>query len=271
MAAAIIGGIADSRPLPDALEHWTTLRQALSGGPLAVFLDYDGTLTPIRARPQDAVIDPGMRQAVQRLSERCFVAVVTGRGLDDVRSLVGLPGLVYAANHGLEIAGPDLRFEPDPTLRPTFAALRPAVDALVDGIEGVVVEHKGLSVAIHYRLADPGLVPQLEAGVDRLVAAHEGLRKGTGKMVMELRPAIDWHKGAAVRWLCDHLQQAHGGARPVPLMLGDDRTDEDALEAVREDGVGIFVGHPGWATAASYGLRDPAAVKVLLQRLAELG
>jgi len=233
-----------------------------------VFLDYDGTLTPIQARPQDALIAPSMREAVGALAERCFVAVVTGRGLADVRALVGLPGLVYAANHGLEIEGPDFAYEPDPGLRPTFEALRPRVDALVEGIDGVVVEHKGLSVAVHYRLAPAERVPELEAGLDGLLAEHDSLRKGTGKKVFELRPSIDWHKGAAVRWLCERLA-ATGPGRPVPLMLGDDRTDEDALMAVRDEGVGIFVGQPQWETAARYGVEDPAAVEVLLRRLAE--
>lgn len=232
-----------------------------------MFLDFDGTLTPVRARPQDAVLDEAMRRAVRTLAERCFVAIVTGRGLADVRSLVDLPQLVFAANHGFEIAGPGQSFEVDPSLRSTFAALRPEVDALVQGIEGVVVEHKGLSIALHFRLAPPERVPAIEAGVDHLVATHPGLRKGTGKKVVELRPARDWHKGAAVRWLCDRLAQS--GPRPVPLMLGDDRTDEDALAAVREDGVGIVVGRPQWETAARYGLRDTEAVRVLLERLAD--
>lgn len=232
-----------------------------------MFLDYDGTLTPVRARPQDAVLGESTRRAVRALAERCFVAIVTGRGLADVRSLVELPELIFAANHGFEIAGPDLGFEVDPSLRSTFAALRPEVDALVEGIEGVVVEHKGLSIAIHFRLAPPERVPAIEAGVDRLVAAHPELRKGTGKAVVELRPARGWHKGAAVRWLCDHL--ARSGPRPVPLVLGDDRTDEDALAAVREDGVGIVVGRPQWETAARYELRDTEAARTLLERLAD--
>ncbi|MCH9687941.1 MAG: trehalose-phosphatase [Deltaproteobacteria bacterium] len=230
-----------------------------------MFLDYDGTLTPVRARPQDAVLADDTRQLIRRLAERCFVAVVTGRGLADVQAQVDLPSIVYAANHGLEISGPAIAFEVDPSLRATFAALRPEVDALVEGIEGVVVEHKGFSIAIHFRLAPPDRVDALLAGVDAIEAAHPTLRKGTGKKVVELRPALDWHKGAAVRWLCEQL--AARGPRPRPLMLGDDRTDEDALQVVREDGVGIFVGQPQWITAAHYSLRDPAAVAQLLERL----
>lgn len=232
---------------------------------MAVFLDYDGTLTPVQARPQDAVLGDEMRRAVRALAERGFVAIVTGRGLADVRALVDLPELVYAANHGLEIAGPGIAFEADASLRPTFEALRPEVDALVDGIDGVVVEHKGFSIAIHVRLVAPEHARTIEAGVDRLVKRHPGLRKTTGKALMELRPALAWHKGAAVRWLCDRLAQE--GPRPVPIAIGDDRTDEDALAVVRGDGVGIVVGTPQWETAARFRLRDTEAVRELLERL----
>ncbi|MEM7154559.1 MAG: trehalose-phosphatase [Myxococcota bacterium] len=257
--------------LPDALEHWDALQARLQGAPVAVFLDYDGTLTPIQARPQDAIMDPSMREAVQHLAAQHFVAIVTGRGLDDARALVGIPTLAYATNHGLEIEGPDFRFEPDPTLRPTFASLRERVDALVAGVEGVVVEHKGLSIAIHVRLVDPAAAAQIEAGIDEIIAEHPSLRKGTGKKVFELRPTLDWHKGAAVRWLSERLATTTGGTAPVALFIGDDLTDEDALAQVHEHGVGIFVGQPQWDTAARYGLADPAAVEVFLRRLVGRG
>ncbi|MCA9709380.1 MAG: trehalose-phosphatase [Myxococcales bacterium] len=255
--------------LPDALEHWGALQAALPPGPLAVFLDYDGTLTPTRARPQDAVLADSTRQAVARLAAHCRVAVVTGRGLADVRAQVGLPQLCYAANHGLEIAGPGLALEAEPELRPTLEALAPRVHALVRGIEGIEVEAKGLSISIHHRRASPSCVPALEAALDELLAELPRVRRATGKALIELRPVTDWHKGSAVRWLC--TQWAAGGAAPVPLVLGDDRTDEDALAAVREDGVGIFVGRPRWPSAARFGLRDPAAVEELLRRLVDDG
>lgn len=251
--------------LPDALQQWPQLSQRLAPRP-AIFLDYDGTLTAIRARPADATLDDRVRQTLRTLATRHFVAVVTGRGLADVRDLVGLPELTYAANHGLEIEGPSGSFEPDPTLRSTVAELREPIDALVAGVEGVVVEHKGLSIAIHVRLVDDAAAARIEAGVDAVLAEQPKLRKGTGKKVLELRPAIDWHKGAAVRWLCERIGTAQPPA--VPLFIGDDRTDEDALAQVRDGGVGIVVGTPGWKSSARYRLADPAAVHELLQRLA---
>lgn len=232
-----------------------------------MLLDYDGTLTPIQPRPEQATLAPAMRGVLERLARRVLVAVVTGRGLADVRALVGLPQLYYAASHGFEIAGPGLSFVPDPALRSTFEALWPRAQRLVAPFEGALAEHKGFSISIHYRLVAPDRVPALEAAVDGLLVGHPQLRKGRGKKVLELRPALDWHKGAAVRWLCEH---AAGPRPPVPLYIGDDRTDEDALAAVRDDGVGIFVGRPAWPSAARFSLADPDAVGVLLQRLAEL-
>ncbi|MEM9454627.1 MAG: trehalose-phosphatase [Myxococcota bacterium] len=270
LSAATLGVIAPTSSLPDALEHWSALQHALGPGPWAVFLDYDGTLTPIRSRPEEATLGDSMRDAVEGLARRCFVAVVTGRGMVDVRALVGLPQLHYAASHGFEITGPGLSFVPQPTLRPTFDALRPLVEQLATQFHGTLVEHKGFSISVHYRLTPPEQVPTLEARIDRLLAAHASLRKGLGKKVFELRPAIDWHKGAAVRWLLEHAGSGSAGPGPlVPVYIGDDRTDEDALAAVADDGVGIFVGQPAWPSAARFGLSDPDAVEVLLRRLAE--
>ena len=97
-------------------------------------------------------------------------------------------------------------------------------------------------------------------------AAHPTLRKGTGKKVFELRPTLDWHKGAAVRWLTEHVAETRG-EKPIALFLGDDLTDEDAQVQVRDQGVGIFVGTPLWDSAARFSLRDPAAVGTFLRRL----
>lgn len=270
--AGTLGAIAPASPLPDALEHWSALRHALRPGPWAVFLDYDGTLTPIRPRPEQATLAGSMRDAVERLARRCFVAVVTGRGMADVRALVELPQLYYAASHGFEITGPGRSFVPQPTLRPTFDALLPRVEQLVAEFDGALAEHKGFSISVHYRLTPPEQVPALEARIDRLLAEHADLRKGLGKKVFELRPAIDWHKGAAVRWLLEHAAgaDAAGSGPLLPLYIGDDRTDEDALAAVADDGVGIFVGQPDWPSAARFGLSGSDAVEVLLRRLAQV-
>jgi trehalose-phosphatase len=239
--------------------------ERLSGTSFALFLDYDGTLTPIASRPELATLDEDQRARVRAVAARHPVAIVTGRGMADIRKLVGLPVLHYAANHGFEITGPNVAFEVDPELRRTFELVAGALEQRVSAIPGVALESKGYSVAVHYRLTPDDRVPEIESAVDAVIAANDGVRKGTGKRVFEIRPTLPWHKGSAVEWLFDRF-----GAT-VPIYIGDDRTDEDAFTVVRRrNGLAIFVGDPTWPTTATHRLADPDAVGTLLDRLAKL-
>lgn len=250
--------------LPDALMHWPSLQEQLGGRDVALFLDYDGTLSPIAERPELATLDPSVRDVIRSLASKRRVAIVTGRGLASIRGLVGLPGLRYASNHGFEIVGPDVHFEADPTIRPTFELVAQQLQERVGTVSGVTIESKGFSVAVHYRLTPEDRVASVEAAVDAAVAQHEGVRKAPGKKVFELRPTMVWHKGKAVEWL---IAQS-GSADLYPIFIGDDRTDEDALVAVRDRGLGIFVGSSvSWDTAARYKLDEPAAVHSFLRKL----
>lgn len=256
--------------LNNALHSFDTIAERLAGRKPAVFLDYDGTLTPIVARPELALLSDAMRQILRRLSARCTVAIVSGRDLADVRRLVGLDGLVYAGSHGFDIAGPEgLRIEHERSADFTAAVERAAttLKPLLASLPGALVEPKRYAVAVHYRLVDPSEVPRVEAAVDGVLASVPGLRKTRGKMVFELRPDFDWDKGKAVLWLLDALKLT--GPDVLPFYVGDDETDEDAFRALRADGVTIFVGTPA-ATAAQYWLADPDEVAAFLSRLAQV-
>jgi trehalose-phosphatase len=247
--------------LASALARWSAIAARIRGSSFAIFVDYDGTLTPIAPRPELATLDDEQRDLLRRVAARHRVAIVTGRAMGDIRRLVRLPALHYAANHGFEITGPELAFEVDPDLRGVFEEVAAQVQARVGGVPGVVLESKGYGVAVHYRQAARDRVPAIEAVVDELVAGSARLRKGIGKEVFEIRPAADWHKGAAVEWLLDRWEVS------VPIYLGDDRTDEDAFVAARaRDGFGVVVGAPAWKTAATLQLRDPADVGRFLCR-----
>lgn len=254
-----------SAELPSALEHWAEIERQLDAPNVAAFFDYDGTLTPIAPRPELAVLSPEVRSLLSALAKTMPVAVVTGRSLSDVKQLVGLDQLYYAGNHGFEIEGPDVSHREAPGLRTTFDTLARQLQPTVDATPGSSLEAKGFSVAVHYRQTDDAHVPALRDAVEQAVDGHDEVRLGHGKKVFELRPTLDWHKGAAVRWLVEHL--GNDDSLPKPLFIGDDRTDEDALAYVRDLGVGVFVGTPGWDTAAHYGLRDTDEVKTLLIRL----
>ncbi|MFW6154896.1 MAG: trehalose-phosphatase [Planctomycetota bacterium] len=256
----------DRTPVPDALEHRDALARQLDGAPPALFLDYDGTLTPIVPRPEDAIIDDAMRQAVRRLAERCPVAVVSGRDTADVRGLVGLDELTYAGSHGFDIVGPDVH-QQQPDAQAALAALDDAqgrLEGRLANIDGAQVERKRYAIAVHYRNAAASSIGRIEQAVDDALAAHAGLRKRGGKKIFELLPDVDWDKGRAVQW----LREALGLSDRLPVYIGDDVTDEDAFRRL-DEGIGIRVGPPDQPTAARYVLADTEAVREFLAWLLE--
>ncbi len=236
-----------------------------AGRGLALFLDYDGTLTPIVPRPEDAVLAPEMREVLRRLADRHPVAIVSGRDLADVRARVGLEALTYAGSHGFDIAGPagEHVYEAARAAAPRLAAAAGELERETAALPGVQVERKRFALAVHFRRGRPADVPAVEAAVDRAVARHAGLRKTGGKMIFELRPDVDWDKGRAVLWLIETLKL---GAR-LPVYLGDDVTDEDAFRALAGRGLGIAVQDSPAPTAATLTLRDPGEVRALLAEL----
>jgi trehalose-phosphatase len=268
---------------PLALERWPEIAGRLAGKRPALFLDYDGTLSPIVRRPELALLPPAARAVLGRLAGRMPVAILSGRLRDDAAALVGLPQLYYAGSHGFDIAGPPPA-PGEPPLRQEVgegvpAAMQRVADRLrrdLAGIEGVLVEDKRFAVAVHYRLVADRDLPRVEAAVDRAAGtagdtASQGprLSKTGGKKVWELRPDVDWNKGKALLWLLGRL--GLDGPDALPVFLGDDVTDEDAFAAVADrGGIGILVAEEPRPTAATYRLRDPAEVVELLTRLADL-
>lgn len=263
--------MTSGRPIPSALDRIAEIAERARGRRLAVFLDYDGTLTPIMDRPEDAVMGESMRAAVARLASRRMVAVVSGRDLPDVRVRVGLADLVYAGSHGFEIAGPRGLQQVLPQAREAVPALDVAERTLLaatDGIDGALVERKRFTIAVHYRLVREAEVPAVERAVDAALARHPALRKRHGRKVFELQPDGAWDKGAAVRWLLEALEL--DGPDVLPVYVGDDLTDEDAFRALAGRGIGVVVLDAPRATAAGYALRDPGEVRVFLAALATL-
>ncbi len=264
------------RDLPDALRDGEQFAAKLAGRRSAVFLDYDGVLTPIVDRPEDAVMSGGMREAVQALAQRCSVCVVSGRDRPVVQQMMGVDNLVVAGSHGFDIWSPQhgaIAHDAAIGFEDLISEVTDRLRAEVESIPGAVAEPTRASVAVHYRLVDPEHHAQVAAVVDELLDEYpERLKITPGKMVYELQPKIDWHKGKAVLHLLQTLDLDADDV--VPLYLGDDITDEDAFRALAGRGVGIIVGHPddpevaNRPTAADFVLESTIEVEQFLDTLA---
>lgn len=252
--------------IPSALEHIQEIGR--SGGRLAVFLDYDGTLTPIVSHPENAWLSESMRQTLRSLAGRMPVAILSGRDLDDVRGRVHVDGIVYAGNHGFDIAGAGgVRRELGAAYLPMLGAAEMELREALDEISGAQLERKHFSVAAHYRNVNENDASRVAVAVDAVAAKHPELRRINGKKVYELLPDIDWNKGKAVLWLLETLELERGKA--FPIFIGDDRTDEDAFSALEKRGVGILVSEEPQATAARYWLKNPDEVECFLQKITD--
>lgn len=257
--------------LPSALGD-PGLRARMVAGPIAVFCDYDGTLTPIVSRPELAVMSDATRDVLERLARLCVVGIISGRDVRDVGAMVQADGVWLAGSHGFDIVGPGGARHELPEGRAHVAALAAAADALeelVAPISGAWVERKRFAIATHYRAVDDAKVPEVERAVDAVLESREGLRKTGGKCIFELRPDVAWDKGRAVWWLLEQVGLGGGGC--LPVYLGDDATDEDAFATLVGRGVGIVLDDvEDRPTDAAYRLADPDEVRSFLADLADL-
>jgi trehalose 6-phosphate phosphatase len=267
-------GIVD---LPHALRDSQQFTARLGGRRPAVFLDYDGTLTPIVDRPEDAVISESMRETVRGLASRTTVCVVSGRDRPLVAQWMGIEGLVVAGSHGFDIVDHHdgaIRHDAVQGVEDLLAGIIDRLRAELAPVHGAGIEPKRFSVAVHYRLVEAPQRTLVAFVVDAVLAEYpDQLKLTPGKMVYEIQPNIDWDKGKAVRY----LRQVLGvdGPEFVSLYLGDDITDEDAFTALRgPTGIGIIVAdisdseQAGRATAAEFVLESTGEVQRFLDTLA---
>src|ERR687895_2192558 len=161
--------------LPHALEDGDRLGRDLAGKLPAVFLDYDGTLTPIVDRPEDALISESMREAVRGLAERCPVCVVSGRDRRVVQELMGLDDLIVAGSHGFDIWSPEegnIKREEGAEFEALLDEVQARLHEEIDPIAGALVEPKKASVAAHYRLVPEEERPKVKEVVDMILTEH---------------------------------------------------------------------------------------------------
>ena len=253
--------------------EWKVLRKKIENKPLYLMLDFDGTLAAIRRDPDKAHLSAGTVQTLKD-ARACGIdlSIISGRSLKDIRKRVGIKGITYAGNHGLEIHGPGFNF-----VTPQGAKIKKIMDHIAKEFKkefretkGVIIEHKGLTVSVHYRMVAKcreDIVKEILNGVTDPYVAKKLVAITSGKKIWEVRPPVKWDKGKTALFLIKKKRKTAKGL--LPIYLGDDRTDEDAFKAIGKGGICVFVGNPG-RSAAPYYLKGSVEVRGFIRRIIEI-
>lgn len=239
---------------------------------LVLFLDYDGTLSSIVDHPELAVLDEEIRPALASVVGRHPVYVISGRDLDDVRRRVEVEGVQFVGSHGFQMqdALPEVDQQ---TLEEAVYELESAANELeqwLDYIDGVVIERKKYSFALHYRMVDRHDLQQIRSAALDVLERYGSVTSKKGKQVIEFIPDIPWDKGRCIQVLISRLDDESGGRGTYPVYIGDDVTDEDAFGVLEPDtGISILVAEHRRASAAEFRLRDVHAVREFLEELSK--
>lgn len=271
---------------PSALSSFEKITDYAKGKKIALFLDYDGTLSPIVDNPDHAFMSNAMRSAVKNVAKFFPATIISGRSRDKVYEFVGLEELLYAGSHGMDLAGPltnfhhncissnDKQFKDLSLFQPAREFL-PMIDevfrSLIENtrdIKGSKVENNKFCLSVHYRLVDEKNWALIAQRVHDVLRNFPLMQLTYGRKVLEIRPMINWDKGKAVELLLESLGM-NDGVNVLPIYVGDDRTDEDAFKVLREGkrGYGIVVSSAAKETDAHFSLKDPSEVMVFLRAL----
>ncbi|KAF5737979.1 putative trehalose-6-phosphate synthase [Tripterygium wilfordii] len=267
---------------PSALEMFEQIIDASKGKQIVMFLDYDGTLSPIVEDPDRAFMSKKMRATLRKLA-RCFpTAIVSGRCRDKVYKFVRLAELYYAGSHGMDIRGPvkggskykkgggAVLCQPASEFLPMIDEVYKELIERTKSTPGAKVENNKFCLSVHFRCVEEKKWDELIQQVKSVIKEYPKLRLTQGRKVLEIRPTIKWDKGKALEFLLESLGFANC-SDVFPVYIGDDRTDEDAFKILRErgQGFGILVSKFPKDTNASYSLQEPNEVMDFLQRLVE--
>ncbi len=256
------------------IPHWTEQREALhawlvSEPRILIGCDFDGTIALLVSHADDARLSIPTRAVLQRLVAQpgVVVALISGRSITDLQQKVALDGVLYAGNHGLEMASYDGSTVMAPAAEATVTVLRQLLVKLVTAlasIPGVWIEDKGLSASVHYRMAAEDSHAEVEELVRAAVQEVTSLMLRPAKRIWEIRPAIPWDKGTALRWFMNRCQVDSSAT----AFMGDDVTDLDAFREL-PDGWTFVVGNES-GPAARVGLHDPSDTTALLEWMADV-
>ncbi|KAH7524421.1 probable trehalose-phosphate phosphatase D [Ziziphus jujuba] len=264
---------------PSALRMFEEITSASKGKQIVMFLDYDGTLSPIVEDPDRAFMSNKMRNAVRDIARYFPTAIVSGRCRDKVYSFVKLAELYYAGSHGMDIKGPSkchkyknenkaVFYQPASEFLPMIDEVYKILSEKTKSIPGARVENNKFCCSVHFRCVDEKSWDALADLVSVVLNEYPKLRYTQGRKVLEIRPTIKWDKGKALEFLLESLGYANSN-EVLPVYIGDDRTDEDAFKVLKDrgQGFGILVSKVPKETSATYTLKEPSEVKDFLRRL----
>ncbi|CAI0546682.1 unnamed protein product [Linum tenue] len=265
------------------------MMKVAKGKKIVVFLDYDGTLSPIVDDPNSAFMSDEMRAAVREVA-KCFpTAIISGRSREKVKEFVQLSNVYYAGSHGMDIMAPprpvkscegntptvvmdkkgtEVLFQPAKSFLPAIQKILTELEEETAKIKGAMVEDNRFCVSVHFRHVKD------EVKHHHLLVKKLSVQKQNSSLinskaqVMEIRPTIEWDKGHAVEYFLETLGLSNSDV--LPVYIGEDRTDEDAFKVIQRRGQGypIIVTSIPKDTKASYSLIDPSEVLTFLLRLA---
>ncbi|KAK1403729.1 Trehalose 6-phosphate phosphatase [Heracleum sosnowskyi] len=266
---------------PSALNMFEQITKASIGKQIVMFLDYDGTLSPIVDDPDRAFMSDAMRATVRKLARYFPTAIVSGRCTDKVYNFVRLAELYYAGSHGMDIKGPSKGSQYKKTAQSVLCQpatkflpmIKEVYKTLLDKTKstpGAKVENNKFCLSVHFRCVEEKKWSELAQKVRSVLKDYPKLQLTQGRMVLEIRPTIKWDKGKAVEFLLESLGYTNF-TDVFPVYIGDDRTDEDAFKVLTErgQGLGILVSKTPKETNASYSLREPSEVMKFLQLLVD--
>jgi len=259
--------------MKNLLEYWDNMAQALAGKNIILFLDYDGTLAPIADSPWKAVLSEENKELLEWLVliPRYQVVIISGRTLVDIKQTVGINGVVYIGNHGWEIEGSSMHFESLISLEVSSVMEKIKYELITElsNVQGAFVEDKGITFTVHYRMVARDkeiIVRRIFEQICRPYQRQNMVKIHEGKKAFELRPPVEWDKGKAALWVLKKQEILRGRGNVLPVYVGDDKTDEDAFEALKDKGITIFVGTSQFSSA-QYCLAGPQEVTELLKHM----
>lgn len=252
-------------------DNYKKIERELKNKNIFIFLDYDGTLTPIVKKPEDAIIGIEAKRLIERLKRKYKgrLAVISGRPLTEIKKLVGIKGIIYAGNHGLEIEKEKKRFNAalPADYKTALKKIKKRLIKELDFINGAFMEDKSLTISVHYRLIKDGQ-STIKKIIDRVLKpyiAGKKIKVNNGKKVIEIKPPVNWDKGSAVLWIL----KGKTAGKVIPVYIGDDITDEDAFTALKGHGLTVHVGKTN-KSEAEYYLKNSGEVITFLKKILKI-